>query len=304
MKIQKDKVSVVLRQIVKNKDCYLYLFPFYSIFFLFTVLPVLISVFLGFTYYNAIQPPKFIGLLNYINLFINDSVFLIAVKNTLIISVFAGPIGYFMSFFFAWVISELPNKLRAVMTMILYAPSISGSAYLVWKLLFSDDSNGYINSWLLSLGITTSPIQFLTTPKYMLPIVILVMIWMSMGTGFLSLIAGFQTIDHSMHEAGYIDGIGNRWQELWFITLPSMKPQLLFSAIMSITGTFGVGSVVTEMFGFPSTDYGAHTIVNHLHDYGNVRYEMGYACAIATLLFILMVAVNKIVRNLISKVGT
>lgn len=304
MKIQKDKASAVLRQIVKNKDCYLYLFPFYSIFFLFTVLPVLISVFLGFTYYNAIQPPKFVGFLNYINLFINDSVFLIAVKNTLIISVFAGPIGYFMSFFFAWVISELPNKLRAVMTMILYAPSISGSAYLVWKLLFSDDSNGYINSWLLSLGITSSPIQFLTTPKYMLPIVIVVMIWMSMGTGFLSLIAGFQTIDHSMHEAGYIDGIGNRWQELWFITLPSMKPQLLFSAIMSITGTFGVGSVVTEMFGFPSTDYGAHTIVNHLHDYGNVRYEMGYACAIATLLFILMVAVNKIVRNLISKVGT
>ena len=294
----------VIRRIIDNKDCYLYIFPFFSLFFLFTVLPVVISICLSFTYYNAVQPPRFVGLLNYFNLFINDEIFLKSIKNTLIIALFAGPIGYFMSFFFAWVISELPPKLRAVMVTILYAPSISGSAYLVWSLLFSGDANGYINSWMIQLGIISEPIQFLTTAKYMIPIVIIVMIWMSMGTGFLSLVAGFQTIDNSMYEAGYLDGIGNRWQELWFITLPSMKPQLLFSAIMSITGTFGVGSIVTALFGFPSTDYAAHTIINHLQDYGTVRYEMGYACAIATMLFVVLIVLNRGIRALIGKVGT
>lgn len=294
----------VIKRIIDNKDCYLYLLPFFSLFFVFTVLPVIISICLSFTYYNAVEPPRFVGLLNYFNLFINDAIFLKSIKNTLIIALFAGPIGYFMSFFFAWVISELPPKLRAVMVTILYAPSISGSAYLVWTLLFSGDANGYINSWLIQLGFISEPIQFLTTAKYMIPIVIIVMIWMSMGTGFLSLVAGFQTIDTSMYEAGYLDGIGNRWQELWFITLPAMKPQLLFSAIMSITGTFGVGSIVTALFGFPSTDYAAHTIINHLQDYGTVRYEMGYACAIATMLFVILIGLNRGIRGLIGKVGT
>lgn len=294
----------VIKRIIDNKDCYLYLLPFFSLFFVFTVLPVIISICLSFTYYNAVEPPRFVGLLNYFNLFINDAIFLKSIKNTLIIALFAGPIGYFMSFFFAWVISELPPKLRAVMVTILYAPSISGSAYLVWTLLFSGDANGYINSWLIQLGFISEPIQFLTTARYMIPIVIIVMIWMSMGTGFLSLVAGFQTIDTSMYEAGYLDGIGNRWQELWFITLPAMKPQLLFSAIMSITGTFGVGSIVTALFGFPSTDYAAHTIINHLQDYGTVRYEMGYACAIATMLFVILIGLNRGIRGLIGKVGT
>lgn len=298
-----NKAKNLWKQIVKNRDCYLYLLPFFTLFFLFTILPVLISIYLSFTYYNAVEPPRFTGLLNYMNLFLNDSIFLKAVKNTLVISLFAGPIGYIVSFIFAWIISELPPKVRAVMVTILYAPSISSGA-LIWTLMFSGDANGFINSWLIELGIVSEPIQFLTTSKYMIPIVIVVMIWMSMGTGFLSLVAGFQTIDRSMYEAGYMDGISNRWQELWYITLPSMKPQLLFSAVMSISGTFGVGAVVTQLFGFPSTDYAAHTIVNHLHDYGTIRYEMGYACSIATILFLIMFLTNKVIRKLISKVGT
>ena len=297
-------LRVIWLETVKNKDCYLYLFPFFSLFFLFTVLPVLVSVVLSFTYFNTVEPPRFIGLTNYINLFINDDLFLTAVKNTIVISVFAGPLGYLMSFFFAWVISELPAKLRAVMTTILYAPSISGSAYLVWTVLFSGDANGYLNSWLIEFGIISEPIQFLTTTKYMMPILIIVMIWMSMGTGFLSMVAGFQTIDHSMYEAGFLDDISNRWQELWYITLPHMKSHLMFSAIISITSTFGVGAVATSLFGFPSSNYATHTIVNHMQDYGTTRYEMGYACAIATLLFMLCIGVNKLIRSLIEKVGT
>ena len=288
----------------QNKDCYLYIAPFFIIFFLFTVLPVLISIFYGFTYYNVLQPPKFIGLQNYINLFANDDIFLIALKNTIIISVFTGPIGYLLSLIFAWFISELSPKMRAFMVTVLYAPSLSGNALMIWTVLFSGDSYGYLNSFLIRYGISTSPVQFFSDPNYMMTILIIIMIWMSMGTGFLGFVAGFQTIDRTQYEAGYVEGIRNRWQELWFITLPAIKPQMLFGAVMSITGSFGVGGIANTLFGNPSTDYATWTIVNHLEDYGGARFEMGYACAIATILFLIMVGANKLVQRMLSKVGT
>ena len=149
-----------------------------------------------------------------------------------------------------------------------------------------------------------APIQFLKNTAYMMPIVIGVSLWMSLGAGFLSFIAGFQGVDKSYYEAAAMDGIKNRWQELWFVTLPMMRNQMMFSAVMSITSAFNVGSVVTGLFGFPSTDYAVHTIMNHLEDYGGTRFEMGYASAIATLLFIIMVGINLVVRKLVAKVGS
>lgn len=288
----------------KNKDCYLYLSPYFIIFFVFTVLPVVISIFLSFTYFNVLQPPRFIGLQNYINLVANDDLFILSVKNTLIIALFTGPIGYILSLLLAWFINELSPTMRAITVTLFYAPSISGAAYLIWTLLFSGDAYGYFNSFLLNLGIIDAPIQFLLDTKYMMPILIIVMIWMSMGTGFLAFVAGMQTVDVSMYEAGYVEGINNRWQELWFITLPVMKPQLMFGAVMSITSSFGAGAVGAQLFGTPSTDYAVHTITNHMEDVGNVRMEMGYACAIATILFFLMIGMNKVVQYLLSKVGT
>ena len=292
------------REIAKNWDAYLFTAPFYLIFFVFTVLPVLISIALSFTYYNILQPPTFIGLQNYFNLFLNDETFLIAFKNTMLIALITGPIGYLASFLFAWFINELNPKLRAVMVVVFYAPSISGNVYMVWSILFSGDAYGYINALLMNWGIINQPVQWLTDPQTMLPVVILVMLWMSLGSGFLGGGAGLQTVDRSMYEAGYVEGIRNRWQELWYITLPSMKPQLLFGAVMSITSSFSAGDVTTALCGFPSTDYAAHTMLNHLNDYGNIRFEMGYACAIATLLFIMMVGCNQIIQRLLRKVGT
>ena len=106
-----------------------------------------------------------------------------------------------------------------------------------------------------------------------------------------------------MYEAAAVDGIRNRWQELWYVTLPVMRPQLLFGAVMSITNSFGIGGVITALCGFPSTDYAAHTIMHHLEDYVTIRFQMGYACAIATVLFVMMVGVNLLVQKLIAKVG-
>lgn len=288
----------------RTATSYAFVLPYFLCFCVFTVLPVLISIFLSFTSFNVLEPPKFTGLENYIRMFFKDSIFLIALKNTILIAIVTGPCGYLLSLLMAWFINELTPKVRAFVTLIFYAPTISGNVYMIWSLLFSGDSYGYINSLLIRLGVIQSPIQFLKDTEYMMPIVIGVSLWMSLGAGFLSLIAGFQGVDKSYYEAASMDGIKNRWQELWYVTLPMMRNQLMFSAVMSITSSFGVGGVITGLFGFPSTDYAVHTIMNHLEDYGGSRFEMGYASAIATFLFLVMVGANLVVRKLVAKVGS
>ena len=260
----------------KNKNLYLMMLPFLILFFTFTVLPVLTSMLFSLTDFNILQFPRFIGLSNYRKLFLEDDIFITAIKNTFIIAVVTGPIGYLLSFLMAWLINELPPKIRAVLTIIFYATSISGNVYLVFTMIFSSDPYGYLNARLLDWGILDEAVLWLQDPQYMLTIVILVSLWISLGLGFLSFIAGLQTIDKTQYEAGEVDGITNRWQELWFITLPNMKPQLMFGAVMSITSALGVGDITVALTGFPSTGYAAHTIVNHLNDYGSIRMEMGY----------------------------
>ena len=299
-----EKIRYNLRLAKKNYDCYLFLLPFGILFAAFVVMPVAISIFFGFTDFNLLEMPELKKIKNYQKLFVDDEIFTIAFRNTIIIALVVGPIGYLASLLIAWQINELNNVLRAVMVTIMYAPSISGGAYTIWQYIFSNDSYGYINSVLISLGAIKKPVQFLSDTEWMLPIVIIVMIWMSLGAGFLSFVAGLKTIDKSFYEAGYIEGIKSRWQELWFITLPTMKPQLMFGAVMSITATFSAGAVGTQLFGSPSTDYAAHTIINHLEDYGNTRFEMGYACAIATVLFALMIICNELIKRLLNRVGT
>ena len=281
-----------------------YLLPYALIFLLFTVTPVLISIGLSFTYFNVLEPPSWVGLSNYYKLFMNDDIFLTAAKNTFLFAAVIGPGGYLLSFGMAWLLNELPRVQRVLLTILFYSPSISGSIYMIWQYIFSGDSQGLVNSTLIRLGLLDAPIQWFKDTAYMVPVLMIVMLWMSLGTSFLSLIAGFQGVDRQLYEAGAIDGIRNRWQELWFITLPVMKQHLLFAAIMSITSAFGVGDVITNLAGFPTVDYAAHTIMNHLTDYGTIRFEMGYASAIATLLFVIMLACNKLVQKLLARVGT
>lgn len=283
---------------------YLFISPYMILFFVFTVLPVLLSVFYSFTSYNILQPAEFVGFANYQRLFLDDDVFITAIKNTVILAAITGPAGYILCFVFAWFINELSPKVRALMTLLFYAPTISGNVYLMWGLLFSGDSHGYINGLLMKLNLFTEPILWFQNTKYMMPLIVMVALWSSLGTSFLAFIAGLQGIDKSLFEAGAVDGIHNRWQELWYITLPSMRPQLMFGAVMSITGAFGIGSVITALCGNPSTDYAVHTMVNHLEDYGGARFEMGYASAIAVLLFVLMIACNMMIQRILSKIGT
>ena len=286
------------------KNCYLFLLPYAVLFTLFYIVPLVTSIFYGFTYYNILEPPKFIGLQNYINLILQDDVFLIAIRNTFIIAAITGPIGYMLSFMSAWFINELPSWLRAIAIVCFYAPSIAGNVYYIFSIFFKGDTYGYVNGILMDLGILTEPRMWLTDPRYMMPVVILVILWMSLGSGFLAFVAGLQGIDRAQYEAGMIDGVKNRWQELWYITLPNMKPMLLFGAVMAITTSFGVCDQTMSLCGYPSTDYAARTVVTHLFDYGFSRFEMGYASAIATILFIVMILSNKIIQSLLRRVGT
>jgi len=292
------------KEMYKHRICYLFLAPYAIVFILFYVAPVVISVFYSFTYFNVLEPPKFIGLRNYINLLLADDVFLIAVKNTFIIAAVTGPVGYIMAFLFAWFINELPRYIRAFVTLVFYAPSLATGAYMIWTLLFSGDAYGYINGMLMSLGILDQPILWLTDPKFMMPVMLIVVLWMSLGAGFLAFIAGLSTIDPTLYEAGLVDGISNRWQELWYITLPNMKGMLMFGAVMAITQAFNVADVTVVLAGNPSTDYAVHTVANHLADYGSTRFEMGYASAIATILFFSMIVSNAVIQKLLRRVGT
>lgn len=300
---KQSRFAYYKREIVKNKHYYFLMSPYMLIFSLFTVIPVVISLFLSFFYFNMLEFPRFVGWQNYSRLFLGDDVFMIALKNTFLFAIITGPISYIACFLFAWIINELTPKVRAFMTLVFYAPSISGNVFFVWLIIFSGDSYGFLNGFLMKIGAILEPIQWLQDEKYILTVVIIVQLWMSLGTSFLAFIAGLQTIDPTLIEAGSVDGVKNRWQELWYITLPAMRPMLLFGAVMQITASFAIAEISIELAGFPSVNYAAHTVVTHLMDFGTIRFEMGYASAIATVLFAIMIGTNKAVQKVLRKIG-
>nr|WP_232510135.1 sugar ABC transporter permease [Paenibacillus crassostreae] len=301
--MKESRWTKAMKEFKKNKHYYFMMSPYMIIFFTFTVIPVVFSLVLSFFYFNMLEFPRFIGWQNYSRLFLNDDVFMIALKNTFLFAIITGPVSYIACFIFAWIINELSPKIRAFMTLVFYAPSISGNVFFIWLIIFSGDSYGYLNGFLMKVGIILEPIQWLADEKYILAIVMIVQLWLSLGTSFLAFIAGLQTIDQSLVEAAAMDGIKNRWQELWFITLPSMRPQLMFGAVMQITASFAVAEVSIALAGFPSVNYAAHTVVTHLMDYGTIRFEMGYASTIATVLFGMMIGTNIITQKLLRKIG-
>ena len=297
-KFKKKSAAYLMKQ---NRIAYIFLAPFFILFCIFTVLPVLISVVLSFTYFNMLQPPKFIGLDNYLTLILNDDLFLTSLKNTFVYAILTGPAGYLISFLVAWFINEITPKIRWFIILLFYAPAISGGGALVWSLMFSSDSHGYLNGIMMYMGMIDEPIQWLQNVDYIMPIIVIVALWGSLGTGFLSFVAGLQGVDRSLYEAASVDGIKNRWQELWYVTLPSMKPQLMFGAVLTISGSLGVGA---SMAGNPSLEYTAYFMSMHLADYGTTRFEMGYASAIAVVMFFMMIGCNQLIKNALSKIGS
>lgn len=291
------------RDMRKGYQNYLLMAPYLLFFAVFTVLPVLVAVIMSFTDFNMLQIPNFVGWNNYLRMLLQDDIFLIALKNTLIFALITGPIGYLMCFLLAWMINDFQPKLRAVITVVFYAPALAGNAFIAWQYLFSSDQYGIINAFLMQMGVIDEAIGWLTDSRYIMGVLIVVQLWLSLGAGFLSFIAGLQGVDRSLYEAAAVDGIRNRFQELWYVTLPSMAPQLLFGAVMQIVSAFSVADVSIQLAGFPSSEYVGETIVTHILDYGNIRYELGYACAMAAFLFLLMYFSKRCVGFLLKNVG-
>jgi len=277
--------------------------PFSIMFFLFAVLPVAASLVLSFFRYDMINTPQFTGLDNYFRMFIEDKVLITAILNTLKFSVVTGPIGFALAFMLAWMINELGPKSRTLLAFLFYSPSLIGNALMIWQIMFSGDSYGYVNSVLISLNIISEPIQWFTDSTYSMTLIIIIQLWMSMGAGFLANISGLQNVSVSLYEAGAIDGIRNRWQELWYITFPSMKNILLFSAVMQIQASFSVSQIAVTLSGFPSVNYSTHTIVTHLSDVASTRFEMGYGAALSVMLFAMMMLARILIGKMLESTG-
>jgi len=279
--------------------------PYVVLFTMFIIIPVLIAIGLSFTYFNTIETPEFIGLRNYIELFTRDEIFMqYVLPNTIKFAFIVGPVGYFMSFLLAWMLAQIPHRPRTILAIILYSPSMTAGIAMgvVWTVLFSGDATGYLNSVLLQIGLVQEPIQFLTSPDHLMNIMILVSLWGSMGVGFLAMLAGILNIDQSLYEAAYVDGLKNRWQEIFYITIPSMKPQMLFGAVMAVVGTFSVGAIGVQLSGAnPTPQYAGQLMVNHIEDFGFIRYLMGYASAISVVLLIMIYAISKITWSVLGE---
>lgn len=286
----------------KKSTPYLFLAPYLILFLIFIIIPTIMAVGLSFTNYNAVQAPQFVGLTNYINLLTQDTIFLqYVLPNTILFSVIVGPLGYLLAFFLAWSLSQLTRVPRTILALIIYSPSMTmGVAMTVmWRVVFLGDQSGIANYVLTQLGVITEPIVWMLNTQYILPIVIIVALWSSMGVGFLAMLAGLLNINAELYEAGAIDGIKNRIQEVFYITIPSMKPQMLFGAVMSIVGAFQSGNIGVMLTGSnPTPGYAAQLMVNHIDDYGFTRYEMGYAAAVSVALLGLIYAFSFVARKL------
>lgn len=292
-----------IKEIKKYRMSYLFMAPYLTFFSLFVLVPVGTAIYLSFSYFNVLEAPKFVGWLNYRLLFMDDDVFLIAVKNTLIFAVIAGPVGYVASFTLAVLLNQI--RLRVPYTLAFYTPSIlSGVAMsVIWLYFFSADRYGLVNQVLISLGILNEPFMWLQDVRTIMPVIIGVSLWMSMGTGFLAFIAGLQNVPLELYDAGKVDGIENKFQEVWHITVPMMKPMLLFGAVNTIAGSFNVFTISQSLAGFPSPLYAGHTIVGHLYDYAFIRYEMGYASAISVVLFVVTFGLGRLFMRVFSTKG-
>ena len=294
---KKNKFQLYIRD---HGMAILFFLPFAILFCVFTVVPVVMALFLSFTNYTVLQEPIWLGMQNYQYLLTSDNNFMIAMQNTFAFAILSGPISYIASFVMAWLIDNL--KFKNVFSLAFYAPSLCSGVAMgaVWLVFFSPDRYGHINNFLISNGFISTPILWTQTPQYILPIVTIVSVWMGLGNGFLGFLAGFQGLDRQVFESAAIDGIRNKFQEMIYLILPMMKPMLLYGAINTIVGSLSIYDIVVTIAGFPGPQMAGLTIVGHLNDYAFTRFDLGYASAVATILFLITFLLGRIVFAVLS----
>ena len=295
------KFGYTMHEIWNHKMSYGLIAPFFIVFIIFTIIPLAVSIFFSSTYYNILEAPRFVAWDNYVYLFVDDPLFLKAFSNTLFYAVIVGPVGYIMSYFFAWFINQVPQKIRPLYTLAFYAPSLTSGVAMsvVWLVLFANDSQGYLNAWLLNLGVITEPILWLTNVKLIMPVIIIISLWSSLGTGFLSFVAGFTNVDRELYDAAAVDGVTSKFQRLIYVDVPQTMPQMLFAAVLQIASAFSVGAISQQVVGHPSPEDAGLTIMLHLGDYAGQRFEVGYASAIAVILSFMIFGLGRVCFKLL-----
>lgn len=293
------------RRVKEDVTGTLFILPYLLAFLAFIAIPVAMGILLSFTYFNLLEPPRFISLNNYVSLFTTDSAFMQQIiPNTVKFALIVGPVGYILGFVLAWLLAQIQSKARTLLALLIYSPSMTAGVAMavMWKIIFSGDESGYLNSILMNLNIIEGPIQWLTNPKYLMTIMIIVTLWSSMGIGFLAMLAGVLNIDKTLYEAAYIDGMSNKFQELFYITIPSMKPQMFFGAVMALISTFNAGSIGVQLSGQnPTPQNAGQLIVTHIDDFGFIRYDMGYAATISVVLLLMVYLFSIAARKLFTE---
>lgn len=298
--MKKQLFSYKFKRKFKNLDLLFFLGPYAVTFFVFTILPVVVSYFIAFTQFNTMEFPVWVGLENYRRLFLEEEYFMLCLQNSFVLASISGPLNYVVAFGFAWVLNEVPPKPRTVLTLLFYLPSMSGGFDVIMNMLLSSDRYGWINAFLIKVGVISDPIQWGQTEEIMLPLAIILLLYGALGAQFLVFLSSLQGVDRSLYEAGAVDGISNRWQELYYITLPSIKGQLMLNAILTITAAVNISA--PGIFGSPTYNYKLYTLSMLAADYSG-RLEMGYVTAISSIMLIISVTINKIVQYLIGKIG-
>lgn len=298
-------VKVKTKKLHVQRDglrAFLLLFPYGLLFFTFIAIPIAIAIGLSFTYFDVINKPTFAGLANYIVLITQDEAFLkFVLPNTFKYALIVGPGGYVLSFLLAWMLAQIQKVPRTILSLAIYTPSMLGNVFIgvIWKSVFSGDQRGIFNHLLIQLDVIDQPIMFLLSPDYLMNIMIFVSLWSSMGIGFLAMVSGILNINEELYEAAYVDGMRNRFQEIIYITIPSMKPQMLFGAVMAIVNAFNTGWIGVTLSGQnPTPGLAGQLITNHIDDYGFQRYEMGYAAAVSVALLLIVMLFSKTAHGL------
>lgn len=287
-----------MKKKIKINAAVWFLMPYVILFMIFIVIPVIAAIVLSFTNFDAVQFPEFVGFLNYINLLTQDDIFMqYVLPNTCVFAFIVGPVGYVLSFLLAWMLAQISKVPRTILALLIYSPSLTSGVAMsvVWKIIFASDQMGYANYFLMELGIISEPVLFTSDARFLLPIMIIVSLWSSMGVGFLAILAGILNINPEYYEAAMIDGMRNRFQEIFYITIPQMKPQMMFTAVMAVVNTFSVGAIGVQLSGSnPTPGYAGQLIVNHIEDYGFLRYEMGYASTVSLVLLVFIYTISKV----------
>jgi len=290
------------RNHISNYTTPVFLAPYVILFTFFIAIPVFLAMTLSLTYFNTVQMPRFVGLHNFVSIITQDEVFMrYVLPNTFKFSLIVGPGAYILQFLLAWALAQIPKWPRTILSLIFYSPSMTTgvTVAVIWRVVFSGDQFGYLNHLLLHFELIDRPLQWLQSPELLMPIMIIATLWGSMGIGFLAMLGGILNIDPEMYEAGYIDGIKNRFQEIIYITIPSMRPQMLFGAVMAIVSTFSAGTIGVDLTGAnPTPQYAGQLILNHIEDHGFLRYDMGYAAALSVLLLLMIYVFSRTANKL------